>query len=98
MATHIEEPPSFPMLLRAMDVGETISRSALIPVGGKEAKNLNETLYKMRNSINQTVSKHRKTARGSYFRVVSAVAVTDDRTSFLATVAVTRTDEEVVDI
>lgn len=93
MATKSESALSFPAQVKALGVGESTSKTKRVPVGGKEARDLAGVLAKLRNVCNQAVSKVR-TETGSNFRVESGICLTDDKAAHLATVAVTRFDDE----
>lgn len=93
MATKSENVLSFPASVKALTIGESVSRTRRVPVGSKEAKNLAGVLAQLRNVCNQAVSKVRNET-GSNFRVESGVCLTDDKGAHLATVAVTRLDDE----
>lgn len=96
-----EQADSLAGSIRALEVGETVSKTTRIAVGDRK-QDINETLARMRNSFNQCVSKIRK-ATSRKFRVESTSCLTDDRTAVLCTVAATRlkgraSAEEDVDI
>lgn len=100
MASKRESVLSMPALVKSLEPGETYSRSKRVEVGSTEARDLNKVLAKLRNIVNQTVSKARAET-GSNFRVESGVCLTDDKAAHIATVAVTRfgdEDEDEVDI
>lgn len=84
---------STPALVKGLAPGETFSRSERIEVASSHAKDLNGVLARLRNNMNQAVSKVRRTLDGSNFRVESGVCLTDDKTAHIATVAVTRMDD-----
>ncbi len=96
MATKSENALSFPASVKALAIGESVSKSKRVPVGSKEARDLAGVLAKLRNVCNQAVSKVRSET-GSNFRVESGICLTDDKSAHLATVAVTRfeADDEV---
>jgi hypothetical protein len=96
MATRNAELPSFNAQVKALLPGSTVSRSERVAVGTKEAKNINKVLFKLRNTCNQAVSKIR-TETGSNFRVESLAGLTDDKEAIIATVAVTRLEENDAD-
>lgn len=99
MARRAEDTLSMPALIKALDEGDTYSKTRRVAVGTKEAKDLNAVLFKLRNVVNQGVSRIRKEVPGSNFRVESGVALTDDKAAHLCVVGVTRIeDEEAVDI
>lgn len=79
--------------IRALDVGESFSRTKRLDLTDKTRPTTTEALAKLRNVVNQAVGRIRKDG-GSNFRVESAVAITDDKAALLATVAVTRMDGE----
>jgi hypothetical protein len=86
--------------IRALDVGESASRTKRIDLSDKQGATTAEVLAKLRNLMNQAVGRARQET-GSNFRVESAVALTDDKAAMLATVAVTRFeggDDEEADI
>ena len=90
---------TFPSLVRSLAEGESTSRTKRVPVAGKEARDLNGVLAKLRNVVNQAVSKVRKEIDGSNFRVESGICLTDDKSAHLCVVSVTRFDaDEEVDI
>jgi hypothetical protein len=90
---------SFPSLVKALTEGESTSRLRRVDVGTKEARDLNAVLGKLRNVVNQAVSKVRRDVEGSNFRVESGICLTDDRSAHLCVVSVTRFDaDEEVDI
>jgi hypothetical protein len=88
-----DEALSMPALIKALGEGDTYSRSKRVPVGSKEAKDLNVVIGKLRNVVNQCVSRLRKET-GSNFRVESGIALTSDNTAHICIVAVTRMDDE----
>lgn len=85
--------PSMASLLRCLKEGETFSRVRRVDVGGEEACDLTGAIAKLRNQINQGVSKLRKELDDRDFRVESGICLTDDKTAHLVTVAVTRIGE-----
>lgn len=93
MATKSESALSFPASVKALAIGESVSKTKRVPVGSKEARDLTGVLGKLRNVCNQAVSKVRSET-GSNFRVESGICLTDDKGAHLATVAVTRLDDE----
>lgn len=93
MASKTDRSLTVPALVKGLAPGETFSKSRRVEVGSKEAKNLNGVLAKLRNVTNQAVSKIRSET-GSNFRVESGICLTDDKSAHLATVAVTRMDDE----
>ncbi len=83
-------PPSLPAFIAALGRGESASKTRRVAVTDPEAKDLNVVMSKLRNVVNQAVKKAKK--EGSNFRVESGAILTDDKTAFLCTVAVTRLD------
>lgn len=84
--------------VRALAIGQTFSRSERVAVSDGEKATLDETISRLRNQVNQAVSKIRRGSENTY-RVESTVALTDDRAAFICTVAVTRfTDENVLEV
>jgi hypothetical protein len=93
MATKSESALSFPASVKVLAIGESVSKTRRVAVGSKEARDLAGVLSKLRNVCNQAVSKVR-TETGSNFRVESGICLTDDKAAHLATVAVTRFEDE----
>lgn len=89
-ATPTTPPPSLPALVAALGRGESASKTRRVAVTDPEAKDLNAVMSKLRNTVNQAVVKAKK--QGSNFRVESGAILTDDKSAFLCTVAVTRLD------
>ena len=96
MGKKTDNPESIAGAIKALDIGQTFSRTVRVAVGDKRA-NVNEALAALRNSTNQAVSKIRKATERA-FRVESAPALTDDRAAVLCTVAVTRMESEDEDV
>ena len=83
-------PPSLPVLIASLGRGESASKTRRVGINEPEARDLNAVLSKLRNVVNQAVTKAKK--QGSNFRVESGAILTDDKSAFLCTVAVTRLD------
>jgi len=75
--------------IRALNPGQTYSKSIRIPLGSKTMK---RDFYNVRNSVNQTVARIRKET-GSYFESTSGTFITDDLSFVIATVAITRVED-----
>lgn len=84
---------SMPALVKALQPGETYARAKRVPVGSPDAANLNTIASKLRNVVNQTVSKARGET-GNNFRVETGIVLTDDRQAHIVTVAATRFEDE----
>lgn len=87
--------------IRALDPGQSFSRTRRIDLKDKDRLTTADALAKLRNLVNQAVGRIRKEDAGSNFRVESVVGITDDKRALLATVAVTRfegEDDEEADI
>lgn len=85
-----EAAPSFNQQLRSLKKGKSLSVTERYPVGEVPSEGINETLARMRRTINAAVSRVRDPETGSNFRVESAATLTNDNEAVLATVAVTR--------
>jgi len=82
---------SFPALLKGLEEGESAGRIIRQPIE-IGASDLNATLAKLRNQVNNAVSKARREIPGSNFRVESGITLTDDNTAHLCVISVTRFD------
>jgi hypothetical protein len=89
--------------LKALSIGQSFSRTVRLPVAKGVGEKVPPAMARLRNQLNQAAGRLR--GNGSNFRVESGIAMTDDKTAILATVAVTRMegqsseeDEEEVEI
>ena len=85
-----EPAPSFNQQLRTLKKGKSLSVTERYPVLDLPLDGINDTLARMRRTINAAVSRVRDPEAGSNFRVESAAALTNDNEAVLATVCVTR--------
>lgn len=81
--------PAFAELVRALRPDESMSRTQRLPLNDDEPTDGKEALARLRNQVNQAVSKARRDD-GSNFKVESGAFITDDYTAMIVTVAVTR--------
>lgn len=76
--------------LVALSIGQSFSRTERFAVEAGVGDKIPTAMAKLRNQLNQAAGRLRK--GGNNFRVESGIAMTDDKTAILATVAVTRTE------
>jgi len=79
---------SFNAQLRALERGESLAKAERFDIGTPEAKDINETLQRLRRTVNAATSRIR--ADGSNFRVESGALITSDNEAIIAVVTVTR--------
>ena len=84
--------PAFAELIRALREGESISRTQRIPFSDGETNDTTGRVAKLRNTVNQSVSKARQD--GSNFKVESGALITDDYSAMLIVVSVTRLGDD----
>jgi hypothetical protein len=74
-------------------VGESLSKSQRFTMAEVAEEGIKDALGKMRNMLNQAVSRIRKKS-GLALRVESGTMLTDDQEAIIATVCVTRIGED----
>lgn len=84
---------SLTQLVKRLEVGESFSKSERVKVGSKTAKDMKGVLQAIRTTCNQIVSRVRKDT-GSNFEVQSGLFLTDDLIYIIATVAITRNEDD----
>lgn len=84
-----ENIPSFNAQLRALKPGESLAKAERFDLGSPAAININDTLQRLRRTINAATSRIRD-LHGSNFRVESGPLITSDNEAVIAVVVVSR--------
>jgi hypothetical protein len=80
--------------MRNLDPGHSFSRSKRIVLEECDREPVSNTLQKLRNLVNQSVGRLRNECPDRIYRVESVTGLTADNQAIIATVAVTRMDDD----
>lgn len=81
--------PSFNAQIRALKSGESVAKAERFEIGSDAANDINETLRRLRRTVNAAASRVRE-SEGRDLRVESGALITSDNEAIIAVVTVTR--------